>query len=165
MTGQKAFAHPTGTGTGRMLLAILLVAAGLALVGFVIAVGLRFALPQPVFTEIGSVEDFPPSDQPYEIYADGGVFFVVNTADELIALHALSPLKPHCRIHWVGQESRFIDPCPGTQFWLDGSYHFGPPASMERYPVVVTGGVVKVDQTRILPGPEPAVGDIYTEFR
>lgn len=153
MTGHTTLARLPGPGALRMLLVFLFVLTGLALLGFVMASVMRFTLPQVVLTEVGPVEDFPLSDKPYEIHTDEGMFFLVNTGEELIAHHPVYPRRPSCAIRWRSEERRFIDPCSGTQFWLNGSYISGPPASMQRYALVVEEGVVRVDLSRVMPGP------------
>jgi nitrite reductase/ring-hydroxylating ferredoxin subunit len=160
MTGHTSLARAPGTGKGRMLLLALLALTGLALFVLVIGSLIRFAMP-PAYTEIGLVENFPPSAQPYVINADGKLFFVVNTGGELFA-HYQYPLHQRssiCRLKWITDGDYFTEGCYGTKFNLDGSYITGPPATMPRYPLVVEDGKVFVDLTRTLPGPELEDGD------
>jgi hypothetical protein len=153
MTGNTTLARIPGSGGGRLLLVSLLVLTTLVLLVITSATVIRFATPQVVLSEVGLVEDFSPSEQPYEIYTEQGLFYLVNTGEELIAFYPVHPHRPYCHIRWISEENYFVDPCRGTQFFLNGSYRNGPPATMQRHPLVVEEGVVRVDFSRLLPGP------------
>lgn len=156
MTGHTTLARSHGTGTARMLLVILLLTSGLALLGLVVNSVIYFATPPENFIDVGPVEEFPPSDQPYVIHTEGEQFFVVNTAGELFAFnqYPLHTRSTNCRLQWQTKGNYFAEGCWGTKFNLDGSYLTGPPATMQRYPLVVEDGKVLVDLTRKLHGPE-----------
>jgi hypothetical protein len=130
------------------LLSILLL--GLIL-GWVI---LRFALPQPRFALVGTLADFPPDPAPYQMKSERR-FFLVNTGEALIALSNKPPheIFRHCSIHWNSAEGRFMEPCGGSQFSLDGSYLSGPsPRAMDRHPMRMEGDKLWVDTTRMIEG-------------
>jgi hypothetical protein len=142
----------SGRRRAGLILAFLssLLVLGLTLVWVV----LRFALPQPRFILVGTLSDFPPDTQPYQRNADRR-FFVVNTGGELLAL---SNKPPHdrfryCSIHWSSAEGRFLEPCGGSQFGLDGSYRSGPsPRAMDRHLLRIEGEQVWVDTSRSIEG-------------
>lgn len=159
MTGQSTLARAPGTGKGRTLLLALLALTGLVLLGFIVTSMIRFAIPPSNIIEIGLAADFPPSDQPYVIYAEGERLFLVNTGDELLAHYHLNPRSGFCPLRWVSEGSYFTDGCWGTKFNLDGSYRTGPPTTMQRYPLVIEDGKVLVDLARRVDGPLLEFGD------
>lgn len=135
----------------RAPLSLFLVFSGLLLTLGLLAVALIFSYPRADIFIPGLIGDFPPSDQPYVFQNQR--FFLVNTGQDLLALSDEHPDPPYCRIRWIPQEMRFIEPCRGTQFSLDGLYISGPPATMSHYPVDIVAGQVRVDLSRRQPGP------------
>jgi nitrite reductase/ring-hydroxylating ferredoxin subunit len=147
----SAFPQPSPTWRARLSILLLILLTGLvvALVG----VSLKFATPPSTWSILGTARDYPPSPHPYEIRISQATFYLVKTGDEFLALSAKHPHRPYCFINWIEAESRYIDPCLGTQFNLDGSYISGPIADMERYPILVKDGQISVDLSRRIPGP------------
>lgn len=71
------------------------------------------------------VADYPPSNTPYHI--EGGDFWLVHTQEgELFSFIPVSPeYADHisvneCRFAWVEAVERFVDPCSGDEWELDG---------------------------------------------
>lgn len=145
-------AHPRRYSSAlRAPLSLLLVCSGLLLGLGLVAVARIFSYPQGDYFFPGLVRSFPPSDEPYEFQNQG--FFLVNTGIELLALSDEHPDPTHCRNRWFPQVGRFIEPCRGTQFGLNGLYHSGPPAAMSRYPVEIVEDKVRVELLQREPGP------------
>lgn len=88
--------------------------------------GAWYALPrQPDDQVTLSIDDYPPSDTPYLI--ESQVFWLVHTpAGELFAFVPVAPeyaahiSVDECRYDWSSSNDRFIDPCSGDEWELDG---------------------------------------------
>jgi hypothetical protein len=136
----------------REILSALLIAS-LVVLGMAAITGvILYAFPPPSYEEFGTLSDYPPSSDPYVISAKVP-FFLASTDTELIALSSRSPRKAGCRIHWSREEKRFIEPCFGTKFRLDGTYLSGPPMNMDRYPLKLDGEKLLVETTRLISNP------------
>jgi hypothetical protein len=122
------------------------------LLGLVVAWMLaRFALPGNKLVDIGSVFDYPPLAQPYEVH-DPVHVFVVNDGDQLIVLDPLNHVPGGYLVRWNSQEGYFIDPSRGTWFDLHGSpvrrstlYELVERQGLSRYPVTTRGDRILVD--------------------
>jgi hypothetical protein len=130
------------------LVIVSLIALGLTVITGVIL----YAFPPPFYEEFGTLSDYPPSSDPYMISAVVP-FFLASTDTELIALSSRSPRKAGCWIHWSQEEERFIEPCFGTKFRLDGTYLSGPPMNMDRYQLKLDGQKLLVETTRLISNP------------
>ncbi len=100
-----------------------------------------------VFT-VGNVEDFPPgSVTPF----NAGRFYLVRLADG--GFLALYRKCTHlgCAVPWDQTSGRFVCPCHGSEFEPDGMV-LNPPAPrpLDRFPVIIEDGVVKVDTGTII---------------
>jgi hypothetical protein len=92
-----------------------------------------------------------PHPQPYRV--DDREFYLVWVDSAPIALSTTDPHKGVCHIRWFEQERFFADPCGGTVYLSDGSYHHGPsPRSMDQFAVRMAGGRVEVNVYRVTPG-------------
>ncbi len=79
------------------------------------------------------------NDRPMNIKA-----FIVNTGGELFAL---SPVCTHlgCLVSWHRPKGRFLCPCHGGQYDMEGKVVKGPPpAPLNRLPMKVEGGKVYI---------------------
>ncbi len=110
-------------------------------------VGLIFAFPR--FREgefggkftLGVVRDtFPPPDGD-PIPLNEGKFWLVRTADnEILALYRVCT-HLGCLYNWQPSEHKFICPCHGTQYQLNGTYITGPaPRSADRFVIMLLDG-------------------------
>lgn len=107
-------------------------------------VGVIFAFPR--FREgefggkftLGTVRDtFPPPDGD-PIPVNEGKFWLVRTADN--AILAIYRVCTHlgCLFNWQPSEHKFICPCHGSQFMLNGTYIAGPaPRSTDRFVITL----------------------------
>jgi cytochrome b6-f complex iron-sulfur subunit len=106
------------------------------------------------------------SRQPF--YFGAGRFYLVNyngTGDEpggpyegitAEGLMAIFQKCAHlgCRVPFCLQSQWFECPCHGSKYNYAGEYELGPaPTGLHRFPVTVEGTEVKVDTSRIVPGP------------
>lgn len=75
-----------------------------------------------------------------------GQFYLACLADG--SLLALSRTCTHlgCSVPWVEEKGRFICPCHGSSFSLNGEVMTAPaPRPLDYYPVRIENGIVKVD--------------------
>lgn len=78
---------------------------------------------------------------------------------QFLALWQRSPYRG-CTVPWrpdfefMGKKGWFRDPCHSATFAIDGTLVFGPsPRGMDRFPVRVDDGIVRVDVRNVIPGP------------
>lgn len=131
--------------------------ASLALLLLVTAMaGAWYALPrQPDRRVILSLNDYPPSDTPYLIESED--FWLVHTpAGELFAFVPVAPeyadhiSVDECRYDWSSSNDRFIDPCSGDEWELDGrlnlrhSTELWSSRDLDQYTVSVEDGLIAV---------------------
>ena len=142
----------------RGLRVLVLLFAGLML----IVVGIAFAWPtgskvdQATWVNAGSVSDFSVNE-PVRFYEQR--FWLVRLeTGEFVALLTKSPYRG-CTIPWrpdfefMGKKGWFRDPCHNDTFAIDGTHVIGPaPRGMDRLPVRVDDGVVRVDVKSTIPG-------------
>lgn len=99
--------------------------------------------------------DYPPSDTPY--YMKGSDFWLVHTpAGRLLAFAPVSPTYKEgvsvdeCRFVWSEPVQRFIDPCSGDDWELDGrlnlvhSTELWSTRDLNQYAITVEDGVIYV---------------------
>jgi hypothetical protein len=84
-------------------------------------------LTTPVPSTLLSLADYPPGETPYFI-SEGDFWLVHTPAGQLIAFAATSPdYRPDigldaCRFTWAESVGRFVDPCSGDEWTLDGRF-------------------------------------------
>ena len=130
---------------------LLAVLGGLAAVAW-------YAAPEADWVALGSVADYPPTAAPYRVAADNEFYFIVNDGSNLLVL---DPTSPHtqCRVVWVPNDARFVDPCCGGAFTLYGEWIRGPADhGLFRFESEVRDGVLWVNRWTRQPGPR--VGEI-----
>lgn len=120
--------------------------AWLASLGFISVslggVSFLFALPRfkegefgGIFT-VGRVSDLPPAGSP-PLNLPKVKLWLSNTEQGVTALYKVCT-HLGCLYNWNNQENRFICPCHGSQFQLDGKYILGPaPRSLDRFVVQI----------------------------
>jgi hypothetical protein len=129
-------------------------------------VGIVFWAVTPPRNErpVGTLADFPPSDQPYYVGVGITGVWLVNVNGELLALNPQLGTfggRMRCNVHWILTNNRFEDPCSGAKLrldgiWLEPSTSFQPthdPKGLERYKVEVRNGEVWIDLAVVTPGP------------
>ena len=87
-------------------------------------------------------------------------FWLVKLGDDsFVALWAKGPHRG-CTVPWrpnfefMGKKGWFRDPCSNDTFASDGSHVFGPaPRGMDRFPVSVEDGTVRVNVRTVVLGP------------
>jgi len=87
-------------------------------------------------------------------------FWLVKLGDDqFIALLTRSPYRG-CTVPWrpdfefMGKKGWFRDPCHNDTFSIDGSHVFGPaPRGMDRFPVRIEAGIVRVNVKTVVEGP------------
>lgn len=105
-----------------------------------------------------SLDDYPAGDTPY--FVEEGDFWLVHTPEG--QLLAFAPVSPdyndsidvdECRYHWNETLARFIDPCSGDEWELDGrlnlehSTELWSNRDLDQYDVAVQD-----DQIHVTPG-------------
>lgn len=111
--------------------------------------------PRPVSGFGGVVKaglaDDVPEDGVKPVQAIRG--YVTEIEGETVAV---SWKCPHlgCRVPWCDSSGEFECPCHGSKFNRKGEWREGPaPRGMDRYPVAVEDGFVKVDTGNLIEGP------------
>ena len=119
-----------------------------------------------VVSKVGPNNNFKPLFVPegrfwltyYEGTGESPVYTAVNAVDtKLVALYRkcvhLGCSVPHCETSML-----FECPCHGSKYRLNGEYFAGPaPRGLDRFPVAVEGGRVKVDTGSLQIGPPRGV--------
>jgi hypothetical protein len=128
-----------------------------SIIVFVVAVGVvlfGFLAPREEWVQVGVSADFPVSTTPYPL--DAPPAFIVHLEGEWLVL---SGHPPHPRFHdtclivWDLERERFLEPCGGAYFALDGRYLGGPsPGDMDRYAFQIRGEEIWVETTRLISG-------------
>ena len=115
-----------------------------------------YVLPRPNLVNLGPVANFPPRDSPYFIRSKKPVF-VVNTGENFLVLVAVPPHHKACIAWWMAEDKKYMDPCLGSQFYLDGTYILGPPPrNMDQYAYQIDNGDLLVNfDKKILGQPHP----------
>jgi|GEM_PF-1592552 len=110
-----------------------------------------------------SLADYPPSDSPY--YIESGDFWLVHTPDgDLLAFVPVSPeyqnaiTVDECRYDWNEAVRRFVDPCSGDEWELDGrlnldhSTELWSERDLDRYALAVEDGTITVHLDQVISG-------------
>ena len=136
----------------RILLSFFMI-SGIVIFGLAsIAVLYGYALPPPNWVNLGPVANYPPRDAPYFVRGEKPVF-VVNMGEKILVLVAVPPHPKSCLARWMVEDSKFLEPCLGSQFRLDGTYILGPsPRSMDQYEFKIENGVLLVNVDRKILG-------------
>lgn len=128
--------------------------------------GMPVAAPQPSQLTVPLV-DFPPAAAPYPLL--GGQLWLVHTTDG--QLMAFAPESPEyvedidiaeCRFAWNAPTNRFVDPCSGDEWELDGRLNLEHSTErwssddLDQYDTRVEDGLVHIDLSRKLPGSKRA---------
>jgi cytochrome b6-f complex iron-sulfur subunit len=121
------------------------------------ALALWYMLPREgvrlIHVEIGNVEDYPLSDRPYAIRAEGVSLFIVRTESGWLVFDGRTPFIRPCRYVWTEANERFEDPCYGSKFTLDGTLLEGPARRyLDQYPITEKSGELFVDLTTLILG-------------
>jgi hypothetical protein len=124
----------------RVKLFVSLLIGWLALSGICLAGLFAFALPQTRLVDIGQIEDFPPANEPYEIF-DPVHAYVVNDGAQVIVIDPHTQAPKSYTAYWNRKERKFIDPLTGVWYTLTGRFIRGPERpDLLRYPLVVKDG-------------------------
>lgn len=147
MTTENQNSKPSTTDKGaRINRREFLNFAWLASLGFILVdlggVTYLFAMPRFREGEFGGVFPLGRTDQVLPRSGDDpvkmskGKFWLVHTqAGQVLALYQVCT-HLGCLYNWNDQEGKFICPCHGSQFELDGTYILGPaPRSLDRFVV------------------------------
>ena len=124
---------------------------GLAAVGELVWIGLAFVRPRrtaaaagadPIFVA-GPVEDFAPGT--VTAFPAGSFYLARLSGGGFLALDRTCT-HLGCTVPWNAASGRFDCPCHASSFDITGAV-VGPPAPrpLDRYPVRIENGVVKVD--------------------
>ena len=116
--------------------------AWLASLGFmsVSMAGVTFLFAMPRFKEgefggvvnVGKVADLPPAGSP-PVNFPKVKLWLSNSEEGVTALYKVCT-HLGCLYNWRDLESKFVCPCHGSQFELDGDYVLGPaPRSLDRF--------------------------------
>jgi cytochrome b6-f complex iron-sulfur subunit len=101
--------------------------------------------------DAGSVADY--AQEGTVKYFLNGRFYVTQYKG---ALRALYQTCPHlgCKVPWDQSVDEFHCPCHGSIYNLIGEYESGPaPRGMDRFPISIQGGDVRVDTSTAVQGP------------
>lgn len=139
----------TGQVSRRGMLKLVWSAAGAAALGEGVFAGLKFLAPRVVegefggIFEVGAVDDFPPGTvTPVE----AGRFYVVRLVDA--GFLAIYQRCTHlgCAVPFDAAQGRFVCPCHGSAFELDGAVVNPPaPRPLDLFALEITDGIVRVD--------------------
>jgi menaquinol-cytochrome c reductase iron-sulfur subunit len=71
--------------------------------------------------------------------------WVVRTGDQNVVAYKPACTHLACPYHWEGQANKFVCPCHGSEFALDGKVLTGPaPRPLDRFLTKVEGGKVMI---------------------
>lgn len=126
----------------------------------VAALSLFYTLPRQdagkVQIPVGTSADFSSMDRPYPITAEGTSLFIVRTDTGWLALDGQTPYEMsfgRCILAWEEANGRFVDPCSGSKFTLDGRLLEGPATQdLDQYPITEKSGELFVNLTTMIPG-------------
>lgn len=94
---------------------------------------------------------------PQLLNIDGHELYLVWADNQPIAFNTADPHGPFnnaaCHIRFEPSVNRFIDPCGGSTYELDGSYVRGPsPRSLDRFATRINQGQLEINVSTVLPG-------------
>ena len=126
--------------------------------------GMTYLFAMPRFREgefggrinVGKVADLPAAGSP-PVNLPKVKLWLSNTDKGVAALYKVCT-HLGCLYNWNSQEGKFICPCHGSQFQLNGTYIQGPaPRSLDRFVVQIqdAGGNVLAQSTDGTPVPVP----------
>ena len=148
----------------RELLYFSLFASLVFLLAVTVVASAWYALPrQPESRVTLSIDDYPPGDRPTLV--ESSDFWLVHTPDgKLLAFVDVAPeyvarvSVDECRYDWNAANGRFIDPCSGDEWELDGrlnlqhSTELWSSRDLDQYAVTVSEGTITVYLDRIIEG-------------
>jgi hypothetical protein len=109
------------------------------------------------------LSDYPPRDTPYRVAA-GDLWLVHTPEGDLLALAPVSPeyrddvKVEECRYDWNGAVGRFVDPCSGDEWELDGTLNLEHSTELwsnhdlNRYATSIEEGTIMVYLDQVIPG-------------
>lgn len=110
----------------------------------------------------GATDDFSVGDPVRN--AENNFYIVKLEPGEFLALYQKDP-HLGCTVEWradfefQGTMGWFRNPCHGETYDIEGNTVFGPqPRGLDRFPVEVAGGQVRVDTSRLICGPGAPTG-------
>jgi menaquinol-cytochrome c reductase iron-sulfur subunit len=168
---EPQISHPDPEQTSRRRFLAAVVGAFSALIA--LAVGIPFVAAlikssgrnrKRSFAELASLDSLPvgtPVDLPFtEVSADAFIeresmhhVWAVRTSAAAVTVY--SPICPHlgCRYDWDARLSRFMCPCHGSVYTLDGRVVSGPaPRPLDALPVEIKKGKLYVEWEQFKPG-------------
>jgi hypothetical protein len=84
--------------------------------------------------------------------------FIIRTGNGWLALDRRTPIpwadfEEGCTFAWEDANGRFVDPCSGSKFTLDGRLLESPaPQDLNQYPITERSGELFIDLTKMIPG-------------
>ena len=109
------------------------------------------------------LKEYPPGDTPY--YVEGcDCWLVHNPEGNLLAFVPISPeyredvAVEACRFDWVESLGRFVDPCSGDEWELDGTLNLAQSAErwsnrdLDQYAITVYEGAITVHLDQVITG-------------
>jgi menaquinol-cytochrome c reductase iron-sulfur subunit len=148
-------------------LAGILTAPLIALLGWPLVqsvVAIIYRLPKAKFTKVGPMASFPvgkPVSPFFEMRTDTEYLHGQVTHDIWIIRHSdtkvtvFSPICPHlgCHYDWYSQAQKFICPCHGSVFSMEGKVLGGPaPRNLDPLPYKIENGDLYVQWERFRVG-------------
>jgi menaquinol-cytochrome c reductase iron-sulfur subunit len=137
----------------------ILTAPLLALLGWPLVqsvVGTIYRIPKTTFTRVRPMSSFPPG-QPvsllFEMTRETGYLRGQTTHDVWVIKHSdtqatvFSPICPHlgCHYNWYPEATKFICPCHGSVFSIEGKVLGGPaPRGLDTLPHKIENGELYV---------------------
>lgn len=110
--------------------------------------------------QLGSPDNYKPGTA---TFVNQGRLWVANAAGHYFAL---SQKCPHlgCRVPFCESSGRFECPCHGSVFDIAGEWIKGPsPRGMDQHPLSVDNGVLVVDTSKRISGPDRGAATYLTD--
>jgi len=128
----------------RMKLVVLLLSNLLILSVICLAGLVWFVTPRTELVGLGSLAEFPPADEPYEL-CDPVHLYVVNAGEKVVVIDPKIKTPNSYLAKWNSQERKYIDPLTGTTYDLFGWPLRGPATqNLPCYPVEIKDGRVLI---------------------
>lgn len=114
-------------------------------------------------TTLLAVDDYPPRDTPY-LVESGDFWLAHNPEGNLLAFVPVSPAYREdvtvetCRFDWVESIGRFVDPCSGDEWELDGTLNLAQSTErwsnrdLDRYAITLQEGAYSVHLDQVIMG-------------